>query len=150
KKLEPSETMPNGGTGEGEEIYRRGPGDASMTEEIHLKEGSRNITGLGLGWWDQQGKGYRTIWCDSENPNGCIIMGHLAKWDGNDFVLGDEFERDGKKLVLKEAFTEITPTSFTQTLYQCEAGKELKKLLTIHASRQSRRVSSGDVNDKDR
>ena len=149
EKLDPSETMPNGGTGEGEEIYKRGPGNASFIEEIHLKEGSRNLSGLGVGWWDQQAKGYRTIWCDSENPDGCIVMAHLAKWDGNDFVLGDEFDRDGKRFVFREVFTDITPTSFTQTLYRGEAGKELKKLLTIHASRQSHGASSSDANDKD-
>ncbi len=64
-------------------------------------------------------------------------MAHLAKWEGNQFVLRDEFEKDGKKFSFKEVFSEITPTSFTQTLYQGEAGKELKWLATIHATRSS-------------
>jgi hypothetical protein len=136
EKIEPSETVPNGGTGEGEEVFKRGPGDSSFIWEIHLKEESRNLSGLGVGWWDQQLKGYRMIWCSSENRNGCIMMAHLAHWEGNDFVLADEFDRDGKKFVFKEVFSEITTTSFTQTLYQGEAGKELRKLLAIHATKR--------------
>jgi hypothetical protein len=135
EKLEPSETMPNGGTGQGEEVYRSGPGGASIIEEIHLKEGSHDISGLGVAWWDQAAQGYKALWCDSENPSGCILMAHLAKWEGDQWVLGDEFVRDGKKFVFKEVFSEITPTSFTQTLYQGQAGKELKRILTIHATK---------------
>jgi hypothetical protein len=136
EKIEPSEMMPKGGTGQGEEVYKAGPGGISLIEEIHLKEGANEISGLGVGWWDEKVKGFRVLWCDSENPNGCIMMAHLAKWEGDQWVLGDEFQRDGKKFVFKEVFSEITPTSFTQTLYQGEAGKELKKLLTIHATKR--------------
>ena len=65
-------------------------------------------------------------------------MAHLAKWERDQFVLRDEFERNGKKFSFKEVFSEITPTSFTQTLYQGEAGKELKRLLTIHATKSDK------------
>jgi len=51
-------------------------------------------------------------------------------------VLGDEFERNGKRFQFKEIFSEITPTSFTQTIYQGEAGKELKRVLTIRATKK--------------
>jgi hypothetical protein len=130
--------MPSGGMGEGEEIYRAGPGNASLIEEIHLKENTGEISGLGVGWWDEKGQGYKAVWCDSKYPRGCILMAHLAKWEGDQFVLRDEFERNGKLFKFKEVFSEITSTSFTQTLYQGEAGKELKRLLTIHATRSEK------------
>jgi hypothetical protein len=136
EKIEPSEMLPTGGTGQGEEVYKAGPGGVSLVEEIHLREGARESSGIGVGWWDEKAKGFRALWCDSENPNGCIMMAHLAKWEGDDFVLGDEFERDGKKFLFKEVFSEITPTSFTQTLSQGQAGKELKTILTIRATRK--------------
>jgi hypothetical protein len=63
-------------------------------------------------------------------------MAHLAKLEGDQFVLGDEFERNGKRFEFKEIFSEITLTSFTQTIYQGEAGKELKRVLTIRATKQ--------------
>ena len=135
EKIEPSEAMPNGGAAEGTEVYRAGPGGVSIIEEIHLKESTGEISGLGIGWWDEKAHGYKALWCDSQNPNGCILMAHLAKWEGDQFVLRDEFEKNGKKFNFKEVFSEITPASFTQTLYQGEAGKELRKLATIHATK---------------
>ena len=80
KKIEPGETMPNGGVGEGTEVYRAGPGAASIIEEIHLKETSGEFSGLGIAWWDDKAHGYRALWCNSENPNSCILMADLAKW----------------------------------------------------------------------
>jgi hypothetical protein len=62
-------------------------------------------------------------------------MARVAKWENDHFVLGDEFEINGKKFEFKEVLSEITPTSYTQTLYQGEAGKELKRILTIHATK---------------
>jgi hypothetical protein len=138
EKIEPSQTMPNGGDGRGEEVYRLGPGGHSFIEEIHLNEPTKEISGAGVAWWDDKAKGYRAVWCDGENPSGCILMAHLAKWEGDQFVLGDESERNGRKFEFKEVFSEITPSSFTQTLYQGEAGKELKRLLTIHATKKSK------------
>jgi hypothetical protein len=65
-------------------------------------------------------------------------MAHLARWEADQFVLRDEFERNGKKFDFKEVFSEITTTSFTQTLYQGEAGKDLKRLLTIPATKSDK------------
>ena len=65
-------------------------------------------------------------------------MAHLAKWEGDQLVLRDEFQRNGKRFDFKEVFSEITPTSFTQTLYQGEAGRDLKRLLTIHATKSDK------------
>ena len=135
EKIEPSEAMPNGGAAEGTEVYRAGPGGVSIIEEIHLKESTGEISGLGIGWWDEKAHGYKALWCDSQNLNGCILMAHFAKWEGDQFVLRDEFEKNGKKFNFKEVFSEITPASFTQTLYQGEAGKELRKLATIYATK---------------
>jgi hypothetical protein len=62
-------------------------------------------------------------------------MANLAKWEGDQFVLGDQSERNGKKFAFREVVSDITPTSFTQTLYQGEAGGELKRLTTIRATK---------------
>jgi hypothetical protein len=39
----------------------------------------------------------------------------------------------GKKFAFKEVFSEISPKSFTQTLYQGESGGELKRVMLIKA-----------------
>jgi hypothetical protein len=134
-KYEPSERRPKGGTGEGEAVFRPGPGGLSMLEDERASEPGGETSGISVTWWDPQAHGYRAIWCDNKLPGGCVVMARLANWQGDQFVLGDEFTKDGKKFVFREVVSDITPASFTQTISQGEAGKELKLLVTIHAVR---------------
>ena len=69
-------------------------------------------------------------------------MSQLGKWEGDQFVLGNEFTKDGKKYVLKEVWSEFTPNTFTQTVSQGEAGKELKRIVIIHATRAGKGVNN--------
>jgi hypothetical protein len=64
EKIEPSESIPNGGVGEGEELYRTGPGGVSFIEKIRLKEPTGEMSGLGVGWWDEKAQGFRALWCN--------------------------------------------------------------------------------------
>src|SRR5262245_15390005 len=120
--LEPTEQSPKGGTGVGREVFRPGPGGASLIEEFHAREGTRDVSGLGLAWWDESAQGFRAVWCSDDNPSGCGVMSGLARFDGADFVLTDEVDVAGKKMTFKEVFSNITTMSFTQTLYQGEVG----------------------------
>ena len=130
-----SDEKPDSGAGHGTEEYRPGPGEFSLIEEFQSREGAKDVSGLGMAWWDEKAQGYRATWCSSSNPRGCIVMAHLAKWEGSQFVLGDEWEMMGKRFSFKEVLSDITPASFTQTLYQGEAGGELKRLMTIKATK---------------
>ena len=95
--IDSGDRSPNGGTGQGKEVYRPGPGGASLIEEFHSREGTTEVSGLGLAWWDEQAQGYRAVWCDNSNPGGCGVMAHPAHFEGNDFVLTDEFEMMGDR-----------------------------------------------------
>jgi len=130
-----------GDVGQGLEIWRPGPGARSLIEELQTRVGDREFSGLGVIWWDIQAQGYRVIWCGSANPRGCVVMSKLAHWEGGEFVVGDEFERDGGRVVYREVFSDLTPDSFTQTIYEGESGGELKRTLTIHASKVAREGS---------
>src|SRR3989442_3468558 len=68
-------------------------------------------------------------------------MSKLAHWEHDQFVVRDEFERDGTKVVYREVFSDLSSDSFTQTIYQGESGKELKRALTIHAAKSRERVA---------
>ena len=136
QQFEPREGIPNGDTGEGTEVWRPGPGARSLIEDIHTKRPGRPETsGLAVVWWDAVASGYRVLWCGSANPRGCVVMSKLAEWQGNDFVIGDEYERDGKKTEYRDVFSDLTPTSFIQTIYEGEPGGTLKRLLTIRAKK---------------
>lgn len=135
EKLAPDSTQPNGATGEGRIVWRPGPGGFSVIEDYQSRQGARQVTGLGVFWWDDSVGGYRTIWCDSTNPGGCISFKNLARWDGEQLLLFEDYEMNGKKVTFKEVFGGITPGAFTQTLYGGEAGGALKVDQTIHAMR---------------
>jgi hypothetical protein len=135
-KMEPDKTSPKGGTGKGEEVWRPGPGGLSMIEDYHSTGDEGEISGLAVIWWDSNAGKYQVTWCDNGSPNGCVVIKHGAKWEGSQLVAMDEWQKDGKKITLKEIFSDITPTSFKQTLYQGESAGELKKFITISAIRK--------------
>ncbi len=107
--------------------------------------GDRKMSGVGLIWWDIQAQGYRVIWSGSANPRGCVVMSKLAHWEGDQFVIGDEFERDGRKVRYREVFSEFTSDSFTQIIYEGESGAEVKRILTIHAARAAPANSKTEI-----
>ncbi len=98
-------------------------------------QGTRKVAGLGVFWWDEAANGYRTIWCDSTNPGGCISFKSVARWQGAQLVLVEDYKANGKTVVFKEVFGDITSTGFTQTLYGGEPGKELKVDQIIRATK---------------
>jgi hypothetical protein len=133
--LAPDSTSPNGSTGKGRIVWRSGPGGFSVIEDYQSKQGAQDVTGMGVFWWDDSARGYRTIWCDSTNPGGCISFKNVMRWDGSRLELVEDYEVNGKKLTFKEIFDHISPSTFTQTLYGGETGKELKIDQTIEATR---------------
>lgn len=132
---EPDEWTPNGGTGYGEETWRRGPGGFTFMEEVHDHGPGGESFGLALAWWDKA-KGLQGVWCAGENPKGCDINpSNVSKWDGKQFVFDTEFPRGRKTFAWHEVFSDITPTSFVQTADIGEKGGPLKRWLTIKATR---------------
>lgn len=125
-KIEPNASLPKGGAGKGEEVWRPGPGGLSLIEDYLSTGDEGKISGLGVAWWDNNAQRYQVTWCDGGNPDGCALIKHGAKWEGSKVVAIDEWQKNGKKFTLKEVFSDITPNSFKQTLYQGESGGELK------------------------
>lgn len=143
EKFAPDAASPKGTTGEGSIVWRPGPGGFSVIEDYESKRGSAKVTGLAVFWWDDATHGYRTIWCDTTNPGGCIDFQNVANWEGSQLVLAQEYESNGKKFTFKEVFGDITETGFTQTLYGGEAGGELKVEQMIQATKLTGGVPTG-------
>jgi hypothetical protein len=135
ERLAPDSASPGGSTGEGKIVWRRGPGGFSVIEDYQSKQGTREVTGLGVFWWDETAQGYRTIWCDSTNPGGCINFKNVVHWEDTQLVLDEDYEIKGKTFTFKEVFGNMTEGTFTQTLYGGESGRELKVDQTIQAKR---------------
>jgi hypothetical protein len=92
EELAPDATSAKGKTGRGTIVWRPGPGGFSAIEEYRSKQGNEEITGLGAFWWDPDAQGFRTIWCDSTNPGGCIDFHNVARWTGSDLVLQEDYK----------------------------------------------------------
>lgn len=147
EKYEPDEWTPNGGTGYGEEVWRRGPGGFTFMEEIHDHGPPGESFGFALSWWDKD-KGLQGMWCADENPKGCDLNPNtVLKWDGKQFVFDTQFLRGSKKIAWHEVFSDITPTSFIQTADIGEKGGPLKRWLTIHATRVQEKPMEGRTSD---
>jgi len=127
---DPSDSMPHGGTGSGQEIWHAGPGERSVIEEYR----STSSTGFGLGWWEEESAGFRLNWCSDDDPHGCTRLSEVATWQANTWVVMHAGRENCQDFEFKEVFSDITPNSFTQTLYQGPPGK-LRRFLTIKATR---------------
>jgi len=134
--LEPSEAMPKGGIGHGEEVWRSGPGGLSLIEDYHSTGDEGEITGMGVFWWDRDVRRFQVTWCDNTTSTGCSEMTKGASWDRDDLVLRNDWKHEGQQSVFKEVFSQIKENTFTQRLYQGESENRLKLLASIYARKK--------------
>jgi hypothetical protein len=138
EKYEPTGPTPNGGIGQGDLVWRSGPGGFTLLEEYRSKTPMGELFGFGLMWWDHV-RGLQHMWCINVNPGGCEMFPPPPrpgpKWDGKQLVVDTEVEIAGTKYVWHEAITVTSATSFTQTVDIGEAGGRLKRWLTSDATK---------------
>ena len=139
-KFEPNAEMPGGADGTGEETWRAGPGGFTFLEEEHLPTPGGQVFLLGIIWWDGNTKSFHGMECNTQLPYTCDLKGALSditmKWDGKEFTI-DELETSpaGKKSMWHEVWSDITPTSFTQTGDTGLPGGPFHRFLTMHGTR---------------
>src|SRR5258708_28396645 len=119
-KWEPDASMPNGLVNTGEETWRAGPGGYTLLEEEHLRMPQEEAFLLGIVWWNATTKNLQGMECQNLLPYTCDVKGALnditMSWDGKQFVIDEiETSNTGKKSMWHEVWSDITPTSFTQT-----------------------------------
>jgi len=132
-RREPSVQAPKGETAKGEEVWRPGPGGFSLIEDYRSSGELGRHMGLEVTWWDEDARIYQVLWCDNGGPPGCLMINKRGmNWEGDDLVARNEWQENGKTFVSKEVFSDITPRSFKQIVYEGESGRE-KKLFTILA-----------------
>jgi hypothetical protein len=134
-KFEPGDTYPKGATGTGKQVWQPGPGGLSLIEYETASTPNGPWDGMSVTWWDPLSHGFRAIWCDNHQASGCLTMKNIARWEGDKFVLGDQWQQGDKTMEYKEVQSDITPTSFVLTSYVGQAGTMLKRTLTVTAHR---------------
>ncbi len=144
EKYERMFLTPDGGVGNGEQVFRPGPGGFTLLEDYHSKTPAGELLGFGLLWWDQT-KGLQHMWCINLYPTGCEMFPAAPqpgpKWDGKRLVIHIAGEQVGdSKVDWQEILSDITPDSFTQTVDIGEPGGRLKRWLTIHSTKMTTRT----------
>ena len=152
-KWEPDASMPNGLVDTGEENWRAGPGGYTLLEEEHLRIPQGDLFLLGVVWWNSATKKLQGMECQNRLPYTCDVKGALnditMSWDSKQFVIDEmETSNTGKKSMWHEVWSDITPTSFTQTGEYGEPGGPRKRLFTIHATRVTTRGKNDAQGDE--
>ncbi len=118
-EFDPTPGMPNGVTGTGEESWREGPGGFTILEEEHIPTPFGQTYLLGVIWWDSRSETFQGMECNNHLPFTCDLKGALTDititWDEKTLAMDELETHDGKKTIWHEAWSKITPASFTQT-----------------------------------
>lgn len=123
--FEPSHDMPKGKQDNGAETVRPGPGGLSLIGDY---ESHGAPFGHMVVTWLPQEKVYKSYWTDMTQPGVSISTG---KWEGEKLVFTSIDESTGKKILSRDTYSDITPTSFTDTLESGPVGGPTKKILTV-------------------
>jgi hypothetical protein len=119
---EPSPRQPEGGTSEGWEESRAGPGRASLILETASEGPSGGFAGAGIITWDSRAGNYELYWLSSASPEPGRFRG---EWRGEDLVFDGYEYIAGRRFASRHSITEITPTAF---IYFIDLGAELQSL----------------------
>jgi len=134
EKFEPNESAPSGGNGLGRAIIQTGPGNLSLIENYGSKNNSIGpFGGHAVIWWDAKAGAYKSFWCDSMNA--CANSFGVGQWEGGNLVFRMESEYQGRKMTMRETFSNIAPDSFTWTEEVSTDGGPVKLTLTIQYTR---------------
>jgi hypothetical protein len=130
---------PSGGKGTGEEVWRAGPGGYVLIEEEHVTGPDQELFLTAFQWWDKSTNSLRGLLCNNFGPASCDVNSYFnskLQWDGKQLIIDMQFPQGEKKMVWHEAWSDITPTSFTQTGDMGEVGGPLKRAVTIHGTKK--------------
>ena len=131
-----SPDYPAGAAGTGTATWRRGPDGKSLFHEYHAAIGGKSVDGYGAFWWDAKENRIREVWCMTGLPDGCTVSTTDIRWRGSDLVLTESYENNGQQRRTEEIFSDISATSYRQTIKDGLATGELKPYLVAKATRQ--------------
>jgi hypothetical protein len=139
-KVEPSNEVPAGLEGTGDETWRAGPDGLTFTDEEVFTAGQQKVLIVGILWRDLKTKDFHAMDCSNQNPHTCDLKGAVSDvvvhWTGNELTI-DEKEPDshGNTMTSRAVWSDITPNSFTETGYIGPPGGPFQKVMTILATR---------------
>jgi len=139
EQFEPSDEMPKGKQDKGAETMRPGPGSLSLIADY---ESHGAPFGHMVVTWIPKEKVYKSYWTDLSQPGVSVSTG---KWEDEKLVFTSFDESTGKKLEVRDTYSDITPTSFTDTLESGPVGGPMKKILTVKYTKQETAALQKDL-----
>src|SRR5689334_2285289 len=138
-RLEPSKDAPNGIDGTGEESWHADRAGLTFTDEEAFHAGPLSATIVGILWRDGKTGDFHAMDCSKENPHTCDAKGAaedvVVHWTGSALTVDEVEMSQGKKMISRIVWSDITAKTFTETAYFGEPGGEFQKGMTIHATR---------------
>jgi hypothetical protein len=139
--FEPGPHSPNGLDGNGEETWRSTAGDLTLVDEESISAGPMQIIIMGLFWSDQKTHELHALDCSNQNSKVCglqdAIDGVTVHWDGKELVVQEnEAGPNGQPMISRIVWSNITPTSFTETGYLGPPGGPFKMGMTVTARKK--------------
>jgi len=136
-RFEPSSELPKGLATTGEETWRPAIGGLILLEEERISTPGGDLSLLGIIWWDAKTKSLHGMECNNQLPYTCDLKGALnditITWDGKQFAINELETHGNKKTLWHEVWSDITPTSYTQTGETEEADGPTTRVFTIQA-----------------
>jgi hypothetical protein len=139
--MEPTTEAPKGIQGVGEETWRSAPLGLTLTDEESFSAGPMKVTIVGLFWTDHATQKLRGLDCNNQNPHTCdlkdAVDGLTVQWDGRELIVEEpEPGPNGKQMMSRIVWSDIKPSSFTETGYFGPPGGPFKKGMTVLATRK--------------
>jgi len=139
--FEPSQETPRGLEGSGDESWHASPGGLTFTDEEAFSAGSQKIIVVGILWRDMKTGDFHAMDCSNGIPDTCDVKGAandvVVHWNGTELTIDEKELSQGKVMTSRVTWSDITPSSFTETGYLAPAGGPFKKVMTVHATRAS-------------
>ena len=139
--FEPSSQAPKGIQGVGEETWRADSVGLTLIDEESFSAGPMKMSIVGLFWTDHLTHKLKALDCNNQNPHTCGVKdaldGVVVQWDGRQLTVEEpEPGPDGKQMISRIVWSDIKPSSFTETGYFGPPGGPFKKGMTLLATRK--------------
>lgn len=129
----PSDTAPDGGTGEGQETSRPGPGGLSLLIETSSQGPSGPYEAGGIIEWSPSERVYKLHWMTSLSHVGSHFDG---AWVGDDLVFNGTENIMGEAFASRHSITDIQSDAFLYTIDMGPTPDRLQRTITIEYTRR--------------
>jgi hypothetical protein len=142
EKYEANDISPKAGSGTGRARLYWGPGGLTIIQNYRSKNDVfGDFEGYTLVFWDAEAGEFKNLWCDS--MMGCYARFGTGRWEGDRLAFSTQVNYWGKKVAMRDTYSDIKPDSFTLAEEVSVEGGPMKPLLTVRYSKAAKAAKRG-------